>query len=390
MKKPDVVVIGGGIVGCAVTYWLTRAGLFPLLIERGGIAGGSSGACMGHLMTMPDPYDMYQLSHRSVELWAKFHDEEQSFELRRCGCLWLGESAEDGPTLEGIRDQLQGYGDPGEMINQAELLAREPGLASDLTGAFFYPKDAIVFPMQAAGALLQAAMRNGAEVLHHTAVQALRLDQGGRIEGVETSAGFVATPKVVNAAGVWVPELAELAGLSRLPIFPRRGDLAITMPQDLPIHTQIIEVAYLRTAAGKVVDPEDPAPDPGSCALNVQPQSNGTLLIGSSRQFGGYDLRVNQALLSASLVRAARFVPRIADLQLVRSWAGLRPYTRDKRPLIGPSRVEGLYIAGGHEGLGITLSMGTGEMIAQQITGQATSIPDGTFDPGRFEEVVHG
>jgi len=83
-------------------------------------------------------------------------------------------------------------------------------------------------------------------------------------------------------------------------------------------------------------------------------------------------------------------VPRIAELQVVRSWAGLRPYTRDKRPLIGPTRVEGFYVAGGHEGLGVTLAMGTGEMIAQQITGQPTSISDATFDPGRFAEVAHG
>lgn len=390
MKHPDVVVIGGGIVGCAVTYWLTRAGLSPLLVERDGIAGGSSGSCMGHLMMMPDPFDMYQLSHRSMELWQSFHAEESSFEMRQCGCLWLGESEEDGPLLEGIHAKLHGYGDAGEMIDQATLLAREPGLAPDLIGAFFYPKDAIVFPMQATGALLDAAMRNGAEVLHHTSVHGLCMDRAGRIEGVETSAGLIATPTVVNAAGVWVPELAAMAGLSRVPIFPRRGDLAITMPQDLPIHTQIIEVAYLRSATGKVADPEDSEPDLGSCALNVQPQSNGTLLIGSSRQFSGYDRRVNQALLSASLARAARFVPRIADLQLVRSWAGLRPYTRDKRPLIGESRIEGLYIAGGHEGLGITLSMGTGEMIAQQITGQATTLVPEPFDPKRFEEVVHG
>ena len=345
---------------------------------------------MGHLMMMPDPYDMYELSRRSVELWSEFHDAEQSFEMRRCGCLWLGESAEDGPLLQGIYDKLRGFGDPGEMIDQAELLAREPGLAEDLTGAFFYPKDAVVFPMQAAGALLEAAMRGGAEVMHHTEAHNLRMDTAGRVEGVETSAGFIACPKVVNAAGVWVPQIAEWVGMQRLPIFPRRGDLAITMPQDLPVHTQIIEVAYLRKAAGQVVDPEDPEPDPGSCALNVQPQSNGTLLIGSSRQFSGFDRRVNQALLSESLARAARFVPRISDLQIVRSWAGLRPYTRDKRPLIGPTRIEGFYVAGGHEGLGITLSMGTGEMIAQQITGQPTSIPDSTFDPGRFEEVIHG
>jgi glycine/D-amino acid oxidase-like deaminating enzyme len=390
VKHPDVVVIGGGIVGCAVAYWLTRAGLSPLLIERDGIAGGSSGACMGHLMMMPDPQDMYQLSRRSVELWRAFHDEERSFEMRNCGCLWLGESAEDWPLLEGIDSKLQGYGDPGLMIDQAALLAREPGLAPDLVGAFFYPKDAVVFPTQAAGALLQAAMRNGAEVLHHTAVENLRLDSTGRIEGVETSAGFIATRKVVNATGVWVPDLGESVGLSRLPIFPRRGDLAITMPQDLPIHTQIIEVAYLRSAAGKVVDPEDIEPDAGSCALNVQPQSNGTLLIGSSRQFSGYDRRVNQELLSASLRRAARFVPQIADMQLVRSWAGLRPYTRDKRPLIGPSRIAGYYIAGGHEGLGITLSMGTGEMIAQQITGKPTTLAAETFDPNRFEGTLHG
>lgn len=382
-------MIGAGIVGCAIAYYMTRAGLRPVVVDRGGVAGGSSGSCMGHLMMISDPHEMYRLSTRSLALWKQFHADVGGFELRECGCLWLGEGDADVPVLEDIAAKIRGFGGPGRIVEPTELRRMEPALADDLVGAFFYPDDGILFPMQGAAALMGAAQDGGATTSYHTTVRGLHRGPGGAVEAVETDRGSIETGTVINAAGVWLPEVAELFGLPRIPIFPRRGDLAITMPQDLLVTTQMVEVAYLRTAVGKVVDPESDAVDPGAYALNVQPQGNGTVLIGSTRQFGGFDTRVNVALLQQSLARACRFVPALADLQIVRTWAGLRPYTKDKLPVIGPiGAVPGLFVAGGHEGLGITLSMATAELITAVVKGEPLQQSLDPFMPDRFAEVL--
>jgi sarcosine oxidase subunit beta len=389
VKRPDVVVIGAGIVGSAAAYYLTLAGLRTLVIDRGGASNGSSSGCMGHLMLMSAPECMYHLSRRSLELWRQFHRDVGGFEMLNCGCLWLGESEEDMPTLQKIHDEIASFGDEGQLLTTSELLRREPALAPDLVGAYFYPKDSVIFPMQATAALLGAIVRQGGAVQYDTNVLGLRRSTDGSVCSVITDAGEIETGVVVNAAGVWLPDITVMAGLPRAPIFPRRGDLAITMPQDQRVKTQMVEVAYLRTATGKAKDPEDGEPDEGACALNLQPQGNGTLLVGSTRQFAGYDRRVNMRLLRASFERASRFVPSIQDLQIVRTWAGLRPYTRDKVPIIGPaSSVPGLFVSGGHEGLGITLSMASGELIAQSVRGEPTTQSMEPFLLDRFSEVV--
>ena len=344
---------------------------------------------MGHLMLLSAPESMYRLSRRSLTLWKQFHRDVGGFEMRECGCLWLGESDEDLPLLQDVHDNILGYGDTGLMLSRAELLAREPELADDLVGAFFYPDDAVIFPMHATGALLAAAFRQGGEIQHNTNVLGLQRSADGAVCGVVTDRGEIETSIVVNAAGAWAPRINEMLGLPRLPIFPRRGDLAITMPQDLRVKTQMVEVAYLRGATGKAPDPESPEPDPGSSALNLQPQGNGTVLIGSTRQFAGYDRTVNTRLLRDSFLRAARFVPAVADLQVVRTWAGLRPYTKDKLPVIGPiGAVPGLFVAGGHEGLGITLSMATAELITAVVKGEPLQQSLDPFMPDRFAEVL--
>jgi glycine/D-amino acid oxidase-like deaminating enzyme len=344
---------------------------------------------MGHLMVMSGPEPMYQLSRSSLTLWKQFHRDVGGFEMRESGCLWLGESDEDLPLLQTMHDAILGFGDTGEILSPAELSAREPELAPDLVGAFYYPDDAVIFPMQATGALLGAAIRQGGAIRLETNVRGLRRSADGAVRAVVTDRGEIETSVVINAAGPWAPDIAEMAGLPRLPIFPRRGDLAITMPQDLRVKTQMVEVAYLRTATGKAPDPESSEVDPGACALNLQPQGNGTVLIGSTRQFAGYDRTVNTKLLRDSFERAARFVPAVAGLQVVRTWAGLRPYTKDKVPVIGPvGAVPGLFVAGGHEGLGVTLSMATGALLAQAVKGEPLQQPLDPFVPDRFAEVV--
>lgn len=393
MQRADVIVIGGGIVGSACVYFLSRAGLKVALLERQGIASGTSGCSMGHLMVVPGPPHMYELTYRSVQLWHAFFGEVGGFDFRHTGALWLGDAPEDLTLLRDLHRDMRGHGEECRLLDPKELLELEPRLAPDLVGGFHYPEDAITFPMAAAAAMLREAVRHGAEVRPWTPAIGLKRNKAGAVQAVLTPDGEVETTAVVNAAGVWAPEITEWAGLSPAPIYPRRGDLAVTMPHQEPVSRQILEVGYLRTVGAKTVDPRSGEVDPGAWAMNIQPQSNHTFLIGSTRQFDGFRRKANLQLLHQSLARASRFVPALADLSVVRTWAGLRPYTMDKLPILGPVReVPGLYMASGHEGLGITLSMVTGELITQSLMGQQESFDLSPFRLERFarKEATHG
>lgn len=383
----DVVVVGGGIVGCAVVRSLCR--LLPdqrvVLCERGAIAGGTSSSCMGHLMVTPDDAQRHALSHRSVAMWRELHDEVGGFDYQPTGALYLAEDEGDLALLAALRDRFAAAGDRAELLDAAQLRACEPALAPDLPGALRYPGDGVVLPMAGCGAMLRAARRDNprVEVRPGTAVHAIGR-AGDRVTGVHTADGVIATGNVVIACGVWSPAVAALAGVEGLPIVPRAGNLAVTGHHCTPVRSQLLEIAYLRVAHGAAqADPARPGEDPGLHAVNLQPQSLGSCLIGSTRQFRGMDRTLDRGLLRRSLERAARYVPGLARLPIVRTWAGLRPYPLDGSPWIGPWPTRpGLWIATGHEGLGITLAPITGELLARQMAGAPCPVDPAPYLPG--------
>lgn len=385
----DLVVVGGGIVGCAVVHQL--AALLPastriVLLDRGPIAGATSGSCMGHLMVTPDDPQEYAFTHGSVRLWRELHERRGGFDFNPTGALYLADSPDDLDLLPALARQFAAHGDRAEVLDGRQAREVEPGLAPDVPGALFYRDDAVVLPMLACGVLLREAMARNAhvDVRPECAVTGFVRD-GDRVAAVHTERGPIATRSVVIAGGVWSPELMTMLGEPRLPIFPRAGNLAITGHHATPIKTQLLEVSYLRFAHGAArVDPSR-TDDPGGHAVNMQPQTNGGCLIGSTRQFRGMDRTLNHELLRRSLQRAQRYAPGLAGAPIVRTWVGLRPYSIDKHPLIGPwPRVRGLWIAAGHEGLGITLAPITGRLLAQQIAGVPCDIDHTPYLPGRF------
>lgn len=388
-ETADVVVVGGGIIGCAVVHSLAQ--LLPrstriVLLDRGPIAGATSGSSMGHLMVTPDTAQDYAFSRTSVRLWGELAERMQGFYYQPTGALYLADNAEDLELLPKLRAQFESNGDRSELLDAGRLRELEPGLADDVPGALFYPGDGVVLPMLACSAMLREARQHNENVRVRAECAVTGFDrEADRVTGVRTARGSIATPAVVNATGVWAPELAELAGQPRLPIWPRAGNLAITGHHVTPIRTQLLEIAYLRYAHGAAkVDPAA-GDDPGGHAVNMQPQSHGGCLIGSTRQFRGMDRTLNRELLHRSLVRARRYVPGLARLPIVRTWVGLRPYAEDGVPLIGPwPHLEGLWVAAGHEGLGISLAPITGLLLAQQLAGVEPAIDHRPYLPARF------
>lgn len=389
VETADLLVVGGGIVGCAVAWQCAQ--LLPpstriVLLDRGPIAGATSGSCMGHLMVTPDDAQEYAFTHQSLKLWRELQDQEGGFDYNPTGALYLADDPADIELFAVLRQQFVQNGDTADILDQQQLRALEPGLAHDLPGALFYPGDGVVLPMLACGAMLRVAQRSNknVQVRPFTEVTGM-LRRGDTLYGVRTKDGELHAANVVVASGVWSPELSELAGQQRVPIYPRAGNLAITGHHATPIRTQLLEISYIRFAHGTVkVDPTR-TDDAGGHAVNMQPQTNGGCLIGSTRQFRGMDRTLNKELLRRSLLRAQRYAPGLADAPIVRTWVGLRPYSLDKHPLIGPwPRLRGLWYATGHEGLGISLAPITGRLLAQQIAGVPTTIDATPYLPARF------
>lgn len=375
----DVVIIGGGIVGAACAYYLSTAGLRVQLLERRFVGAGTSRACDG-LVLLWDKLSPAELAlgQASARLWAELAETlDTSFEYARRGTLWLAEDEAGIAAGRAKAEAMQAANVRAEVLDSAGLHALEPNLAPDLPGGVFFPDDAKLDARRATLALLAAAQRRGVVVQPNAEVRALARDSAGRVTGVITEAGQISAGAVVCAAGVWSSSITELLGIG-LPIRPRKGHILVTARVPGVIHHPMLEGAYSATVASAGGDLQ--------VAMVADSTAAGTLLLGSSRQFVGYDLDASPAVMRAVAARAVRFLPCLAGVSVVRCYTGLRPWSPDHLPLIGPvPAAPGFYLATGHEGAGIGLAPVTGQLIADMITGKP--LPDYATEvrPGRFD-----
>ncbi len=363
--RVDAIVIGAGIVGAACARALAREGLRVTVLEADFIGGGTTAAGMGHLVVMDDSPDQLALTALSLELWRELRPSlSAAVEYDPCGTIWV---AEDAAQMDAVREKAQLYREHGiacEMLDAARLHELEPNLRAGLAGGLLVPGDAVLYPPRAALWLLDDARAAGAT-----------LHEGCRVDEI-TPAGVVVGDRlleadvIVNAAGSH-----SVSFIPELPIVPRKGHLAITDRAPGFCRHQLVELGYLTSA--HVMTSE-------SVAFNVQPRPTGQALIGSSRELVGWDATTNRDVLRQMLDRAVQFMPAIADLPVIRTWTGFRPATPDKLPLIGRwEPVDRLWIAAGHEGLGITTSLGTARLLADLVMGRRPPIDAAPFSPMR-------
>ncbi|HYK09594.1 MAG TPA: FAD-dependent oxidoreductase [Gemmatimonadales bacterium] len=361
----DAIVVGAGIVGAAVAEALAKDGARVTIFDSGAAALGATAVGMGHLVAMDDSPAQLALTSYSLNLWKSLASElPPSAEYDPAGTLWV---AEDEMQLEGIEEKVSAYearGMPLQWLDGKRVVELEPNLRPGLAGGVLAPRDAILYPPGAALALLQRARAQGAQLREHTEVLSIGPNQ------VTTREGTISAGVIVNAAGTGAARLTP-----DLPIVPRKGHLVITDRAPGFCRHQIVEMGYLKSAHQMTAE---------SAAFNVQPRATGQVLIGSSRELVGWDASVNHGLVAAMLSRAQRFMPSLSRLPAIRIWTGFRPATPDKLPLIGRwEKTPGLWIAAGHEGLGITASVGTAGLLADLIAGRNPGIDPAPFAPGR-------
>ena len=325
---------------------------------------------MGHIVVMDDSEAQFALTHYSRRLWMDLCPQfPREVEYVNAGTLWV--AADDEEMAEAHRKQkfYTARGARVKVLDAAALAQAEPNLRSGLAGGLVVVDDAVVYPPCAARFFLEQAKQFGAEVRLEAAVKAL-LPEGG----VELADGSrLAAGRSVSATGPWSPDLAP-----GLPVRKRKGHLVITDRAPGFVHHQIVELGYLKSAHSLGKD---------SVAFNIQPRATGQVLIGSSRQFEADDDAVNQPILNRMLRRALEYMPGLKNLSALRTWTGHRAATPDKLPIIGPSAVsDRIWLATGHEGLGITTSLGTGRLLADLLLNRPTEIPAEPFAPARFEK----
>ncbi|AQW52155.1 NAD(P)/FAD-dependent oxidoreductase [Streptomyces violaceusniger] len=379
----DLVVIGAGVVGAAAAWFAALAGLRVVVVDRGAVAGGTSGAGEGNvLVSDKEPGPELELAQYSRRVWGE--------DLGAYGGLWEFESkgglvVASSPTALGalrtLAEQQRALGVDVREVSGAELHALEPRLTREAAGGALYPQDAQVQPMLAAAHLLRLARRRGAVVRTRTEVVGfLRPGDGpagSPVIGVRTPHGTVSAPAVLNAAGTWAGAVAGLAGVE-LPVLPRRGFVLVTEP--LPpatVRHKVYAADYVDAVASSDAELQ--------ASPVVEGTGGGTVLIGSTRERVGFDRRPSPAALRALARGAIGLFPVLASVRAMRVYAGFRPYCPDHLPVIGPDpRAPGLWHACGHEGAGIGLAAGTGKLIAQALTGEATELDLTPFAPERF------
>jgi len=363
----DVVIAGAGVVGAACAAEFAAAGLAVAVIEPSAVGGGATAAGMGHVVVMDDSDAQFALTHYSRELWdALVPDLPAAAGYHRCGTLWVAADGDEMAEVARKRAYFAARGVATEVLDSVQLAGAEPNLRPGLAGGLLVPGDGVAYPPAVARFLLDRARDLGASV--RLGRRVVRL--GGR-DAVLDDGSCLSASMTVNATGTWAPSLTPGCEVRK-----RKGHLAITDRYPGFLRHQLVELGYLKSAhAGGGAD---------SVAFNAQPRPNGQVLLGSSRQYGAETTEVEPAVLDRMIARALLYMPGLARLTATRCWAGFRAATPDKLPLVGPAPgVEGLLLATGHEGLGVTTSLATARLLADSVLGRTSAIPFEPYLPGR-------
>ena len=377
----DAVIIGAGVIGASIAFHLTRRGIKPLIVEKSDPAAGSSGACDGLVfMQSKKPGLHLRLALASLKRFSELKEVlGRSIEFKNPGGMCLIESETELAAMRLFVTEQRASGLDVELIDGDEVRRREPCLSEKVIAATFSALDSQVNPYALAFAFLRAAKSAGARILMGENVRGFEV-MGGRIRAVVTDNRKIGTPLVINAAGALAAEVGRLAGLE-IPITPRRGQIVVTASIAPLLRHCLISAQYVAVK----FNPQLAAT--GGMGFSIEQTDTGNILIGSTREFAGFDRHTTFDGIRTIAGRIAPIIPALKRVLVIRTFGGLRPYTPDGLPILGKvQNLEGFIMAAGHEGDGIALSPITGELITDLITTGRTRYPLEDFRLERFRE----
>lgn len=362
----DVVIVGAGIVGAACADAFAERGLRVLVVDRDVVGSGATAAGMGHIVVMDDSDAQFALTNYSQRLWQQLGPElPDNVEYEQPGTIWVAADDEEMAEVFRKRDYYKQRGVAVDVLDHNQLREAEPNLREGLAGGLLVAGDGVLYPPCGARFLMTRAQQRGAKLKLGVSVTQIAEQKVRLSDQQEISAEIV-----VNAAGASAADLTPAIAMKK-----RKGHLVITDRYPGFLRHQLVELGYLKSAHSVSSD---------SVAFNVQPRSTGQILIGSSRQYGAEHKEVDQAMLARMIRRAEEYMPALGMMSAVRVWTGFRAATPDKLPLIGPCPgYRSVWLATGHEGLGITTSLGTARLLVDQVTGSRTAIAVAPYLPSR-------
>ena len=366
----DVIVVGGGLMGCSVAYRLAKEGADVVLLERSVPGAEASSAAAGILGPSVESFDdalALQLGRKSRELHAALAEELDEYfgvdvGFRRCGVLKVALDASELEELDRQAERLRVQGVRCQQWSAEELLREEPSIHPDALGALNMAEDAQVEPRKLLSAVALGAEREGVRFRTGSTVRSVEVS-GGRVRGVELADGTLEGDRVVVAAGSWT---TQIPGLPLQPdtIYPVRGQMITTQTRP-PLFRRVVF-----GAGGYVVTRPD-----------------GRVLCGSTMERVGFSRGNTFGGLSDVIDKATRIAPSLREAVVESHWSSFRPGTPDGLPLVGDTRVEGLFLASGHYRNGILLAPLTAELIADAFHGESDSREARALSPRRFEEL---
>ncbi len=365
-KTADAVIIGGGVVGCAIAAELAKSLSDVVLIERNNIETFASSANFGMvwLQTRFPGYDT-KMSRKSQEIYEQYIADgvfDLDIEYEKTGGLTI---AFDDIQVEVMKKQCaqkQIEGTNMFVISKQETLELEPLLNKELVGSIFCPDDARLNPMLTTMAFANLARRRGVKIYENTEVLSIDLENG-KVKTINTTKGSILTQCAVNCAGTWARNIAAMAGVD-LPVFPQRLQALVTEPLPHILNNRVIQVArdieegmdpekatgFMFEFSGQPTEDNLPKlPVEDTIFTYIQQTLSDTVAIGTTSEFVGHDVRTTPDGLTAMLKGAVRVCPSLANANIIRTWASVVPFTFDGMPFVGKvENVEGFFLATGH------------------------------------------
>ncbi|MGI6617119.1 MAG: NAD(P)/FAD-dependent oxidoreductase [Saccharofermentanales bacterium] len=369
-KTASIVIIGGGISGCAIAWNLAHRGVKDIvLLEKETLANGSTGRCGAGIRMQWGAEMNCHLAQYSVRFFEKANETleyERDIEFDQSGYLIVAANEKEATSFKKNVALQNRLGIPTVYLSPKEAKEIVPIIdTSQFVAATFCSEDGYLNPFHTTEAFAKSAERLGVKIFKHTEVTGIDVGQG-RINAVETSLGRISANIVVVAAGGWSKEIGAMASID-IPIYVQRHQILVTEPLEPVLDPMVMGFDY---------------------NIYIQQVPHGSIIMGRSDNTEPRDFRVTSGwrFVEEMTKTCSKLLPALSQINIIRQWSGHYCMTEDAQPIYGPvPEVEGMYLACGFSGHGFMLAPATGQLIADMILGEPLTIDVSNLDVGRFQ-----
>lgn len=387
VNRTNFLILGGGTIGCSLAYHLSIRGRKVTVLERNDTAtgtAGASGSLISWFSSKPGTrLDFSIASHQMLPQLERDLDCDIGLKMNRGNIQCIANKTELAIAEKLVREhRMEGY--EAYIIGLKEAMKLEPAISPELLGAINIPRVHYLDPIKLAFAFRKNAVKHGAEFVNEAEVTGL-IFQRNTCVGAHSTAGDYYGDAVINCCGSWAPRIGKMAGI-HLPITPRRGQMLITEPAARFVNAEISSSTF----EALIYHPElvdDPRILRYNLSFALEQTDTGTAIIHGTREDAGLDTGNDPEVIELLLQTACRIVPRLKEMKIIRAFSGLRPWSDDMMPFLGPVKsVPGFFLCCGHGGSGISMSAITGKTMSELLLdGHSATFDLSVFSPSRIQ-----